>query len=259
MESRHRSEAILTDEPVKNERNLEFYLNKLKLYVKSYRDPVIYKPLVILLLLFGFQQLSGAYVIIFYAVDLFRKIGGEFQESIDAFVALVLLGAIRFIMSILSAILAKRIGRRTLLMTSAIGMSFTSLVVGLYMSLMSKKEITTDIRSMQDHLQDNIALICVLGYVCFSAIGFLMIPWTLIGELLPMNVRGVMSGVLVAVAYVMMFGTVKIFPYLLEWLKVQTIFFGMSVTNVLAVCFIFFFVPETFGRTFAEIERYFRK
>lgn len=234
-------------------------INKLTNYMVTYKDPIIYKPLIILFLLFIFQQLSGAYVIIFYAVDLFRKIGGEFQKSIDAFGALVLLGSFRFLMSIISTILAKKIGRRTLLMVSGVGMSATSLIAGLYMYLTIERGQLAKLYIIKDQQEDNVALICVLGYVCFSAIGFLIIPWTLIGELLPVKVRGVLGGFLVGMAYVFMFALVKVFPYLLQSLKVQVIFFGMSVLNFIAVCFVFFFIPETFGKTFAEIEKYFKR
>ncbi|KAK9754058.1 Sugar transporter [Popillia japonica] len=250
IESRQKPKVI---EPVQGQDEFSaiLCLKKLNNYVKIYRDATIYKPLAILFTLFCLQQLSGCYVIIFYAVDLFRKIGGggDFQRGIDAFVALVLFGTIRFVMSIVATILSKKIGRRTLLMTSGVGMSLTS--------LNRTANSVNDIRRWDRAEGDNITLICVLGYVCFSAIGFLMIPWTLVGELLPVRVRGVLSGVLVAIAYVFMFGIVKVFPYVLERFRVQVIFFGISSLNLIAVLFVFVFVPETFGKTFAEIERYF--
>lgn len=69
-------------------------------WYEIYLQPQVYKPLIILLLIFVFQQISGAYVIIFYAVNIFLEIGGNFGEGINEYGALVLLGSIRFIMSI---------------------------------------------------------------------------------------------------------------------------------------------------------------
>lgn len=69
-------------------------------WYEIYLHPRVYKPLIILLLIFVFQQISGAYVIIFYAVNIFLKIGGHFGEGINEYGALMLLGSIRFIMSI---------------------------------------------------------------------------------------------------------------------------------------------------------------
>lgn len=66
-------------------------------------QPQVYKPFLVLSVIFLFQQLSGGYVVIFYAINLFLKIGGRFGEGINEYGALLLLGVIRFVMSILSA------------------------------------------------------------------------------------------------------------------------------------------------------------
>ncbi|GLV38335.1 gamma-Tubulin at 23C [Carabus blaptoides fortunei] len=42
----------------------------------------------------------------------------------------------------------------------------------------------------------------LLLYVCFCSVGYLVIPWGLIGELLPVKVRATMGGVLIMWAYV---------------------------------------------------------
>lgn len=71
---------------------------------KLLKQPTAYKPFGILIGLFLFQQISGPYAIVFYAVDLFRKIGAKFGDYIDEYGALLLLGIIRFFMAILSAL-----------------------------------------------------------------------------------------------------------------------------------------------------------
>lgn len=225
-----------------------------------YKEPIVYKPVIILFFLFLFQQLSGAYVIIFYAVDLFRDIGGRFRNSLSEYVALVLLGSIRFGMSIVSALTSKRIGRRPLMFTSAIGMCITSLLAGLYMYLsFVPEDVYEKMDIKKDINNNNVAMYCVLGYVCFSSLGYLVIPWTLIGELLPVKVRGKIGGMMISIAYVFMFITVKGFPFLLDAIDIQYLFYILSILNFFALIFLYLFLPETLGKTFEEISKGFSK
>ena len=231
----------------------------MKKQLKVYKEPIVYKPFTILFTIFVFQQLSCGYVIIFYAVDLFREIGGHFEKGLDEFVALVLLGSIRFIMAIVSSLISKRIGRRPLFFISGLGMCLTSLVAGIYMyfTVIPPDELAK--LSIQKDKSDNIALYCVLGYVCFSSMGYFVIPWTLIGELLPVKVRGVLGGLMISIAYVLMFFTVKVFPFVLDLIKIQCLFYVMALVNLCGVIFMFFFLPETLGKTFKDIEAYFKR
>lgn len=73
-------------------------------WYRVYLKPEVYKPVGLLLMMFLFQQLSGAYAIIFYAVNLFLKIGGHFGEGINEYGAMLLLGTIRFTMSIVTSL-----------------------------------------------------------------------------------------------------------------------------------------------------------
>jgi len=57
--------------------------------------PSILKPLTILFFIFLFQQLSGGYVVIFYAIQVFRIAGGNFEKDFDEYDTLVFLGLIR--------------------------------------------------------------------------------------------------------------------------------------------------------------------
>lgn len=221
-------------------------LLKINNNLQLFKEPCVYKPIFLLTGLFLFQQVSLGYVIIFYAVDIFKKIGGDLQNSLNAYVALVLLGAIRFIMSLLSAISSKRIGRRPTMLYSVIGMCLSIFAAGyLY--------------NNESNSSNNTTSYLLLVYICFSSIGYFVIPWTLIGEILPIKVRGKLGGVMISVAYIFMFATVKTFPFIEDVLSMKSIFYGLSIINMSSLFFIYYLLPETLGKTFAEIEEYFKK
>lgn len=138
---------------------------------------------------------------------------------------------------------------------SGLGMFVFNLSGGLFMYY--KTMIANEPGSLPDN--DVFLLICVLGFVCFSAIGVLVVPWTLIGEILPTEVKGKLGGLVVALAYILMFGVVKIYPSAMEVLGIQTMFYIFATASFTGVLFSYFFLPETLGKSFLEIEKHFTK
>jgi hypothetical protein len=67
---------------------------------KVLTEPGVYKPLIILLFLFLFQQACGCYILIFYTVNILRNLSPSFSRSVNENMALMLLGALRLLSSL---------------------------------------------------------------------------------------------------------------------------------------------------------------
>ncbi|EFN64692.1 Sugar transporter ERD6-like 4 [Camponotus floridanus] len=230
--------------------------NMTKNYYRKFTSPVVYKPITILFLLFLLQQLSGCYVIIFYAIEVFREMGGSFGRGFDENSALVMLGIIRFVVSVITVFCSRRYGRRALCILSGIGMTISMFLSGMYIYFTTAyDENGNREETMVD--QKWLLLFFVLSYICASTFGFINIPWTLIGELLPVSVRGIGGGFMVSFAYTMMFAVVKNYPYIKKSMSIESIFFSFSFVSFLGTAFVYFFLPETLGKSFSDIEKYF--
>lgn len=68
-----------------------------------------------------------------------------------------------------------------------------------------------------------------------------------------------LGGLIVSIAYVMMFIVVKSFPFAIDYIGAQGIFYLFATNSALGVIFIYYFLPETLGRNFNDIEAFFAR
>lgn len=227
-------ETNQTDKGISNKAVL-----KLKNFFKAISSPVVYKPFIILIFFFIFQEGSGIYIFLFYSIQIFKEFGTDYDENLIS----VSLGVFRFLMAIIGAFLMSRIGRRGLGMFSGTCMSISMLVVCIY-------EFLSDSMGHPYHV---IPFVCVLFHVGFSMTGFLQLPWILTSELFPISHRGLLSGIVSSIAYVFIFISVKIYPDLLPLLQLQGLLWGFFVMSSVGTLFLYFFLPETKNKTLEEI------
>lgn len=201
--------------------------------------PAVYRPLLLLAAIFLFQQLSGAYVILFYTVDVFRGIGLDREHF-----SLISFGMIRFVMSIVSVALSRVYGRRPMLFASGFGMSVSCFAAFAFRRFCYAPSLVAT---------------SILSFVAFGALAFLNIPWTLIGELFPVQIKGAIGGFGIMIGYVFMFVVVKVFPLLMEAVDIEYIFLFFSVNCFFAVLVVYRWLPETFRVSFCDIEKYFSR
>lgn len=94
---------LIDNEKVKENRFQSEDTEGEKSLLELSKEPQVYKPLIILLFMFLFQQLSGCYILIFYTINIFRNLSLNFSEKINENMALMLLGTFRLIMSVIAS------------------------------------------------------------------------------------------------------------------------------------------------------------
>uniref|UniRef100_A0A182IKM6 Major facilitator superfamily (MFS) profile domain-containing protein n=1 Tax=Anopheles atroparvus TaxID=41427 RepID=A0A182IKM6_ANOAO len=212
--------------------------------LRGFLKPTGYKPMIVLFWFFLIQQFSGIYITLFFAVTFIQDVGTE----VNAFTASIFVGLTRFTMSLLNAWLLKRFARRHLVMVSTTGMAICMFVSGLF-TLWIKEGTTT---------LTWIPVVGLLLYVCSSMIGLLTIPWTMTAELFPTDIRGIAHSISYSMANLLMFFAVQSYRTITDLLggayAVQWMF---AVVSVIGFFFALFFLPETQGKSLAEIEAYF--
>jgi facilitated trehalose transporter len=211
---------------------------------RAFLKPTGYKPLLILIGLFLMQQFSGIYITLFHSVRFFESVG----SPMNAYLASVLLSAVRLVMSIVDTYLLRTFSRRSLIMTSGLGMACCMLLSGLF-TMWIHDGTTTMLW---------VPVTALLLYVVTSMIGLLPIPWTMTAELFPIEIRGVAHSIAYSMANILMFLAVQSYENLmLAFGGAAGVQFFFAVVSLVAVVYTFVVIPETHRKKLSEIEDYF--
>ncbi|XP_029039389.1 facilitated trehalose transporter Tret1-2 homolog [Osmia bicornis bicornis] len=227
----------LTQRPQKKKQNLLKHLLK--------RNAM--HPFAIMLAYFFFQQFSGIFVVVYYAVDIIENAG----ITIDPYLGAVLIGFTRLVGSVLVACLSGRFGRRIPSIVSGAGMTIFMGVLSIYLLIEDRGYTIRD--------GGFVPVICVLMYIFSSTLGFLVIPFAMVGEVYPTKVKEVLTGLTSCIAYIFSSITVKTYPDMEVALGRYGVFMFFTVLSFFGTLFVFFFLPETKGKTLTEIVEMFSK
>ncbi|XP_787337.4 solute carrier family 2, facilitated glucose transporter member 8 [Strongylocentrotus purpuratus] len=209
----------------------------------EFSRPYLYKPLLISLVLMFVQQFSGINAVMFYTVSIFESAA----PSLDPNVATVIVGAVQVAFTCVAAVLMDKVGRKALLITGAIGLAVSSATFGLYY------QVTGDDVEKQ-HKLSAMSLVSIIVYIISFSLAWGPIPWLIMSEIFPSKARGVASGIATAFNWGCAFIVTKEFAHMQETLTKQGIFWFYGGICLLGAIFVFFFVPETKGRSLEEIE-----
>ncbi|NXE46417.1 GTR6 protein, partial [Casuarius casuarius] len=228
------------------------------------KDPFIYKPIMIAVVMRFLQQLSGVTCVLVYLQPIFKKTSVILKPEYDA----ALVGLVRLFSVAIAAVSMDKAGRKILLFVSAGIMLASNLTMGLYVHFTPLSHNGTaaneTLVSSASHGAEPtsyitlIPLLATMFFIMGYAMGWGPITWLLMSEILPLKARGVASGLCVVVSWLTAFMLTRFFLPVVENFGLEVPFLFFAVICAGNFLFTGCCVPETKGRTLEQIESYFR-
>lgn len=191
-----------------------------------------------------FQQLGGCNAVIYYSTILFEN-----QIKLPTRLSLILggvLSVIYMIFALLSFFLVERVGRRRLFFIGTFGQAIAMFIT--FGCLMAKDE--------NGEVPKGVAKGAAFGlflFISFFGATWLPLPWLYPAELNSMPVRTQANAVSTMTNWISNFLVVQVLPTMTASIGAWT-FFLFAIANVIFLPFIYFFYPETTGRTLEEFD-----
>ncbi|KAL3516159.1 hypothetical protein ACH5RR_023061 [Cinchona calisaya] len=185
------------------------------------------------------QQFGGVNALAYYASAIFESSGFSSRTGSLAMVI------IQVPMTILGTLLTDKSGRVPLLMISAAGACLGCFLTGLSFLLQDLQ------------LWISSPLLALIGVLIFSgsfSLGMGGIPWVIMSEIFPINVKGLAGSLVTVVNWLGSWVISYSFNFLTKWISSEGTFFLFSIISGLTVIFVAKLVPETKGRTLEEIQ-----
>ncbi|KAL0861069.1 hypothetical protein ABMA27_009580 [Loxostege sticticalis] len=189
------------------------------------------------------SQLVGFNAVTFYLQTVLEST----QTSVASETASAVIGAIQLTASIVTTLITDRFGRKPILSITLVGMTLGMVGLGAFFKI---QENGDQITGALNYLPLISLILVVFSYS--AGIGSLM--WALTAELFDGPARAYGLSISSIMNILAVFLTTKYFAQITATIGPATTYWFFSVNCVLFCIFILFCVPETRGKTFAEIQ-----
>merc|ERR1719400_2046171 len=260
--------------------------NKRTWKPKDFLEKGVWKPFLIAIALMYFFQFTAINIVLMFTPDIF-KMSDPQSKFIDEFLATILVGIALLVSNIITLLLADKMRRRLMLIFSAFGISASLFGIGAFLHLISLEKIAccssvynmtlqncTDPFSVNEtsvffnsedcpkiHTENIqwLPLLLLMLYIFFFNLGYGALIWMTVVEILPQHVRTVATSFAVSQTCISGFLVSHTYIGLKSLITPKWVFWFYGILSVIGLLFIFIFVPETKGKTEAQIQQHFNK
>ena len=187
-----------------------------------------------------FQQVIGSNSVIFYAPTIFTKVGWGVAAALLAHIGI---GIVNVIVTVVAMLLMDHVDRKKMLTVGAAGMGLSLFVMATILKMDSGSRAAA-----------YVSAIALTVYIAFYACTWAPITWVYIGEVFPLNIRGLGTSLCSATNWLADMVVSLTFPSMLAAFDIANTFIIYGVICVICIIFTNKFFLETRGKSLEEIE-----
>ncbi|XP_060523215.1 uncharacterized protein LOC132700112 [Cylas formicarius] len=189
------------------------------------------------------QQFAGINPILSFMKTIFEASGSTISPN----VCTVIIGVVEVSSNIACVFVVEKLGRRVLFLGSCLGCFISISALGVYFYLKA-----------HDHDVDSLFWLPVFSlivYNVFFSLGLGPLPWAVVGEVFPSNIKGFATAVCSGSNFLVSCVITFLFPLISEALGMAGSFWLFGAFCFVGIIFVYYFLPETKGKTLAEIQK----
>ena len=219
---------------------------------RIFQGPFV-RPCAVLVILMAIGWIwSGGVVFAHYAVEILN----EFEVPLNTYWTGACITSYQIFVGLVGSIISSVCPRRKYYICSGLLMSTGLSMLGTYSYLTQYISFTEFVDR-----HEGTKWIPLLAFLLFCSgynSGYIPVSFMFLAELLPSNARNIGITIAMTCSYISGFMALKFAPYIEETLGLYGLIWIFAVVDLGAIIFVYFCVPETFGKSLEEIEDHYR-
>ncbi|MBT9676215.1 sugar porter family MFS transporter [Levilactobacillus brevis] len=187
-----------------------------------------------------FQQVMGCNTVLYYAPTIFTDVGFGVSAALLAHIGI---GIFNVIVTAIAVAIMDKIDRKKMLNIGAVGMGISLFIMSIGMKFSGGSQTAAII-----------SVIALTVYIAFFSATWGPVMWVMIGEVFPLNIRGLGNSFASVINWTANMIVSLTFPSLLDFFGTGSLFIGYGILCFASIWFVQKKVFETRNRSLEDIE-----